>query len=156
MAYQGKKREALELSKQALLLSNKLDIPGKQAETFRTLTDIYLALNDSAAAIDFMLKYDKINDSINEWANKEALNKLLSVYEVEHLKQEKRELEQSYKIKELVISRQKIIIAGGFFYFYFAGYPDFFPLQQDEIKQSQEPAFSQAERTIDNKRAETV
>lgn len=111
LSYQNKIDSALKYATQALELSNQMEIPGKKAETFRTLTDIYLIIGDSAKAVKYLLKYEHISDSINLTQDANALNKLLSVYEVELLKKEKLELEQANQINELTVGKQRLVIA---------------------------------------------
>lgn len=111
-ALSGKKADALRLSDKALTLCRKLNIPSETAETYRILTDASLALGDTAQAMQYMLSHETISDSIRQATDKESLHKLLSVYEVEMLKYKNQELEQSYKIKELTIGRQRLILAG--------------------------------------------
>ncbi len=109
-AEQKNRNKALEYCTKALTLNNRINRPGKRAETFRTLTDVYMLLGDSALALNYMLQYENINDSLIEADNKETLNRLLSVYEVKLLQQQKHELEQLNKINKLTVSRQKIVI----------------------------------------------
>jgi len=115
MAHQQKKTEAIKYAKLALQTCNQLNIAGKTAETYRTLADVYLILNDSAKAVQLLLDYEIINDSLNLQENKDALNRLLSVYEIELLKKEKLELEQTNQINKLTVAKQRIAIASAAF-----------------------------------------
>jgi len=111
-ALAGETEEALRLSDKAIALSKKLNIPIETAETYRTLTDVLLIVGDTVKAMRYILNFETINDSIRQVRDKESLNKLLSVYEVEMLKYKNKELEQLHKIKELTIGRQRLILAG--------------------------------------------
>ncbi len=112
LAHQNKIAEAKYYANEALQKSYRLNIPGKTAETRRALADVYLLMGDSVKAVKYLLSYESINDSINQEQSKEAINRLLSVYEIELLKREKHELEQSNKINQLVVSKQRIVIVG--------------------------------------------
>lgn len=97
----GKAQEARAIQKDIYSVLPTLPLPAK-VNSLRQMADICLVLGDSEKALDDMLSYDKLADSLQHIDNYSQMQQLLVAYDTERLTQHNAALKQTLKTRTIV------------------------------------------------------
>ncbi len=114
---QGSYEKALSYGERALRLSESAGIPDNIKDAAKLLADIYGLLGNYQKAYQYQIQYDVMKDSLFQIKTSKQLGEMEAKYESEKKEQSIAILEQQNEVKELQLTREKmlryIIIFGG-------------------------------------------